>query len=43
MDLKRLYDDDEKPPTPGAILRNELQNLFREARWRLEVRRIINN
>ncbi len=26
-----------KPPTPGLVLRTELQNYFREARSRLEV------
>jgi len=35
--LAELYGSDETPPTPSTILRNEMQNYFREALWRLEI------
>jgi len=37
QDLKQLYADEEKPPSPSWILRSEVENLFREAKWKLEV------
>jgi len=36
QDLKQIYSE-EKPPIPSSILRCEMENLFREAKWKLEV------
>lgn len=36
-DIKRLYEEEGISPTPALVLRSEIQNYCREARWKLEV------
>eukprot|EP01114_Cavostelium_apophysatum_P010369 TRINITY_DN2400_c0_g1_i3.p1 TRINITY_DN2400_c0_g1~~TRINITY_DN2400_c0_g1_i3.p1 ORF type:complete len:869 (+),score=260.87 TRINITY_DN2400_c0_g1_i3:249-2855(+) len=36
QDLRKMYEDEDRLTTPSLVLRSELQNYFREAKWRLE-------
>jgi len=37
FDMKRMFDEEEKMISPSILYRNEIENYFRESRWRLEV------